>query len=1558
MDATRRPLCRSLAFRCFLLPTLFAIATFLPTARVSAGDPALQTAVAILAQSGDDPAGDDALSKLERQVLNQIVFRHRLQQTALRRAVNELEAGRTVEGLACLQHVFDSREDGFLWTGSGPRLVSIRSEAARILSLLRPEARRTYEGIYGRQAQALLEEAFDQGKPTAVDEVARRFFHTSAGYRAADWQATRWLDHGRSDLAARRWRQLLADPSHRRRITDQQRLKLEFAERLAHTEDSMRPLSPPAGDEPENTSGIELAGGTVRPAASGVDRADWITNDPQRPAEVQVAYAPRQPSEFVRPLRHTTPYLKPLWTSSFLNEGDHDLCELVASWQKRQAQQLDPPAVANSALIVADMVVARNFQGIRASDADTGQLIWEFRCQSSLDAMVRRFNKLFGQSIQHPGRVGSQLSFQHAFACNSTIGTLTTDGQRVYAIDSLDLSYRPPSRHRGGDPQSIADPDISHDSNRLIALEVRPQEGQSQVAWAIGGGRTPENQGDLAGHFFLGPPLPVEDRLFAVTEAERQLNLVAIDPETGRMQWSQGIGFVELPIPEDPSRSSLACSPIYSQGVVVCPTQLGIVVGVDAVSGSLLWASYYGNAEAMRGFGRWPHTTHRTYGHAGFPDVPQVSGSKVVCLPRHSENVVCLDVHSGQWQWSVARRDGEYVAAIDDNTVMIVGRQFCRGLSLKTGAEVWSTRLTMPSGRGLASGGRYLVPLQEGRIATIEVASGREIGLTRPNLTTTLSIFEEPPAQYDRESLSDAFPETQWAPGNLLAYKDTIVSAGAQQIDVFPQSAALLVEVEAELGASAPSVEFQLLAAELQLAQGDFVGAKFRLAGVLAASLNETQCRRATTLLRDTLYRELEAGRGDEAAILDALDPLAQSADDRGRYLICRVESQLQRRDLSGLYASLHELADLELSEPLPTLRDPGHLLSPRGWVSDVVRRLPDYFSPIEIEELRLQVDAELQVAVAGGDLAEIKHFHATHAAWPESAKLRTELARQLIARGQFHQGELLLIQCRQSDDAQVVASATRQLVDLWSRLGLYQDAAELLRELGRRHGERVLEDGMTGSEFVATFPRTSPTWSAYLQMQPRTDTIHRIRISENRWLGDDERLEAAYSGYRRKLPTPHGHVFDLLEKGSGQNSTLAIVDKQSGVIVGNVDLPSPNQYPSPRRNAHVGHFIPIGSSAALNGVSLLERGDTQPLWTTSPAAPVYAEETLRVGPAGPTFCTFQSRQQFIVADPKNGDILWQRNDLESNSGMLGSTSYGLFGDDEVLVMFASDKSSYTVYWTDTGRIHSQGHLDIYSRHQPHTFGRRLFYLCETETGRRFRVWDPLKDRIVIDEPADGRVFSEPVSDEELIIVVQPEKPLEALGDKSEGRLFVFDVATGRRKFEVEFSPDELQQVNYLRAFQDGDRYYVNLQRAARRGSPRRYNYHATSSFVQTHDLQGDLYAIDRATGRRMWKRQIPQRSFVSTPEFRLPFLVAISNVRDPWNSRRKGLLVEAIDGATGETLGYKDNVLADRILQVSYDPQASAVRLHGFKTEVDLEFGPEIQRLAGLGESTAAVRP
>ena len=44
---------------------------------------------------------------------------------------------------------------------------------------------------------------------------------------------------------------------------------------------------------------------------------------------------------------------------------------------------------------------------------------------------------------------------------------------------------------------------------------------------------------------------------------------------------------VDRPVDEDSLRNALACTPCYSAGVIVCPTQMGVLVAINALDGAL-----------------------------------------------------------------------------------------------------------------------------------------------------------------------------------------------------------------------------------------------------------------------------------------------------------------------------------------------------------------------------------------------------------------------------------------------------------------------------------------------------------------------------------------------------------------------------------------------------------------------------------------------------------------------------------------------------------------------------------------------------------------------------------------------------------------------------------------------------------------------------------------------------------------------------------------------------------------------------------------------------------
>jgi len=78
--------------------------------------------------------------------------------------------------------------------------------------------------------------------------------------------------------------------------------------------------------------------------------------------------------------------------------------------------------------------------------------------------------------------------------------------------------------------------------NELTAHELRTQ---GKLKWEVGGA----NGGDepqLAGAFFLGPPLPLEGKLYVLAETKAsEIKLCVLDAKTGKLDWSQQLAMVE-----------------------------------------------------------------------------------------------------------------------------------------------------------------------------------------------------------------------------------------------------------------------------------------------------------------------------------------------------------------------------------------------------------------------------------------------------------------------------------------------------------------------------------------------------------------------------------------------------------------------------------------------------------------------------------------------------------------------------------------------------------------------------------------------------------------------------------------------------------------------------------------------------------------------------------------------------------------------------------------------------------------------------------------------------
>lgn len=468
------------------------------------------------------------------------------------------------------------------------------------------------------------------------------------------------------------------------------------------------------------------------------------------------------------------------------------IAELELDYQQRDQAAI--PGV--NPVVVGSVVLARTVDKLQAFDLETGTPLWEAQQDDALEQLRS------GKVPSLPGDRGSLLDpllLQRVFT-DATYGTLSADAARVFGVTGLGYSGSADELSRRGRNQS-PHPLARKTYNRLEAYKISTGE----LAWRVGGPRESDqgaktNQSDgaaaaadvaaveggavsrtlgvsgtLGGHFFLGPPLTLAGRLYALSEEGGQIRLVVLDAATGRLDWSQSLHSPAYDVTQDVRRGRSGLSPSYAGGILVCPTGAGVVVAVDAATRSLMWSYRYREPEEENPRNRLRALAlARLAAQRGDPTpnspvgqwkdaLPILVAGRVILTPPGSDELHCLNLTDGTLLWELSRDEGIFVGGVYDGKLLIVGSRQFELLRLEDGQPVWRvpTELPLPSGRGLLIGDRYYVPLSTAAIATLDLKSGRFVSLV--------------------ESADGIVP------GNLVSSGERIISQSAGRIVCFKQ---------------------------------------------------------------------------------------------------------------------------------------------------------------------------------------------------------------------------------------------------------------------------------------------------------------------------------------------------------------------------------------------------------------------------------------------------------------------------------------------------------------------------------------------------------------------------------------------------------------------------------------------------------------------------------------------------------------------------------------------------------------------------------------------------
>jgi outer membrane protein assembly factor BamB len=1423
-----------------------------------------------------------------------------------------LAEGRFGEAVRNLDAILEATDDFFFEPDKDSgRSRGLKAEAQRLIAQMPREGREAYELQYGARARQMLGQALETGNVGQLAEVSRRFFHTRSGYEATFLLGLHHFDHGRPLESALTLRRLFETGESMEEFEPALSLTTAVGWLQAGMTDKARETLV-ALRERHPSLRLTVAGRETPIFTNNAEAVEWLVKliGPQTTAaaaELDNWLMFRGDAARNASMAGGVPLLNVRWR---VVSTDDPVAEAsLGQSQKMHSLFGNPTIPAFHPLAVGDVLLMRTMQNLLAVDLTSGKRLWEIpvdtpaeptpgdAAAAELRARRANFAQLMGQRI-----------------CDDlTYGTLSSDGRYVFSVEDVGSESGSAAfagqgnaiiagnlivgggvaRVRrlngrvvvlGGGLISSADQAVSP-SNQLAAHEIRT----GKLKWQIGGpsGQHALRQPDT---FFLGPPLPLQGQLYVLAEVKGEIRLMALEAAEGKVLWSQQLASADSENGQSPERRTAGVSPSYADGVLVCPTATGAIVGVELATRSLLWGHCFGPEQAgtPRNAAAWggPVVPMNVNGEASptswIDHDVTISDGRVLVTAINSEMLYCLSLINGEMLWKQPRKDGLYLASVDREKAVVVGQREVRAYRVSDGKPFWGGRTialpdnSAPSGRGFASGNRYFLPLTNAEVIDIDLAT----------------------AKIERACKS----RKGTIPGNLVCFKGTVISQGLEGVDAYYQRDAVSTEVTRRLAANANDAEALSLRGEIQLDDGKQreAIASFRRAYELASDPRSRELLRDSLL--DGLRSEFSAYRGHAAEIERLLDtPLQRAAFFRAM--------------AAGLRQAGEPLAAFDYYQKLGEL-DPNRRPLDQVGKSLVVRR--DRWLRDQLTELRRSVDGEaaakidqavaarLQSAQAATSLEPLQRFVDGFGDQPAASQGRDELLQRLRTAGRRIEVELA------EPPAPSPERRAEEHGPAWPN-GKVEIATAPTKSTARNYYGRNILDLRGDAE--ACFRDLSVQFEASRQSIVAFDSLGR-----ERWrvpLTNVGQTSGFAYNASQSLGFTSGH---LLVVALGWKvvaiDTLGLGAAGTPRVLWTQDL--------------------LGRPLDVNDDSLTPQAAILNAQLQQQFVQIHDQSRL-LGPVSRSYVCFQRFHSLVAVDPRNGETLWTRQDVPLNSDVFGDDQYVLVlppESDEARVLRASDGEMLGT--RKVPRITGQQVLP--SGETKPVFGR-LEEACLATLGRKMLLWWPEGNQRVLTlvDPLEGRDlwrghrFSSGakacVVDNEAVGVVEPS-----------GRFVLLSLPEGRTIADVKLEAEP--SLTELTLIASGGQYFV-LTRSSR-GEANAPPFQPMPGCPYQPIYRGRLYAIDRS-GKLLWPApaKIKNQFLLTNQPADLPVLTFACHIseQNPNGQTRYRTSVKCIDKRNGRTAFQRKFENTTGIFNVSGDAAKKTVDLTMQQNTVTLTF-------------------
>lgn len=1418
-------------------------------------------------------------------------------------------------------------DDYFLGVpGSTDAQPSLKTEALALLGSMPAKGRRMYELQYGSDAKVALEAALDAGDVLKLTEVSRRYFQTKAGYEATLLLGRLQLDQGRPLAAALTLKRVADVPTalaqydpelsvllatcwiHANQSTKAEETLVALKQRVPQARVRLvdREVSLFTRDNQALEWLRSIVGGARSTLYSAQDQWAVHRGDERRNAQS----------------RGGVPLLNFNWRVSTVN---HPKDEALVAQQLRVLRDRDEPLIpALQPLVVHNYAIVREPEGSKliGINLKTTKRDWIYppfednkEKQAESEAMQANRGPVAGSREE---QLRQRIWQDHIF------GQVSSDGRQVYLIDELSMAPNsgvnvPPNVIvRGG--RAFPNPSATKPYNMLVALDL---DKQGYLVWQVGG--TTGDQPALAGAFFLGPPLPVGDQLYALAEFSGEIRLVCLDSRTGALDWKQQLAVLEgNPIMNDRPRRIAGASPSLADGILVCPTSAGAVVAIDLTTRTLRWGYQYRRNDVQYPGGRLRGAMMgmaTTSGPSWLDATATIADGCVILTPPESQQLHCLDLLTGKARWSpIPREDMLLVACIHDGKIILVGKNRVKAINLADGRPAWENEIKLDGevvvGRGYYSAPHYYLPVTGQKLCKIDLKTGAIA----------------------------ARAQTEIELGNLVCYKDQLISLSPQAVASFVLfNEDLARDLEARLAANSQDVDALALKAQvlLQESKADESLELLRRAGKLAPE--------RTTLQGLLVKVMLALVRQDLANNLPLTDELIQLVTDpaqRREVLRYRVQGLVQSERTADALAAILELADQELTAslagnspmPLQSIDRERSIRTDRWLQGQLVTLLNKADS-----ELRERIEAEAKQRLdrlsRTNNVNQLRAFLGLFGFSAAADEARLTLIYKLLPAEAVLEAELLAGELLAKTDRPLSGASVRALASVYEKAKRPELAAQMQERLAGEYAGVTLPGLPPGAER----PRSRPGKAQLASAWP----IGRIDVKED---------TVSTGGWMQRSLMP----LELTSlTGAAPRGLQANYDPQRNEITVRSDLGGSLGTASlrtndPNRRAFNNHFGNNTLTGKANGHllvfhlgleivavdalkvdratdTLLWRLDAaddpnqlanQRLYTSGNRNPLLGSRnngydvTLRpavaTGPVGSVGVAFARGRQIVCVHPLNGEPLWERN----NSPQADIPQQAaLFGDEQLI--FVAD-----------GRMDSRSaEAIVLSPIDGSLLGRRTIGAAArrwTTCGRNVLTWEEKGSLValrLVDAWSGQELWSRQVAkgargdvvDGEELAVLEPG-----------GQFTLISLATGKVQFSVPLEPESA--LGWIQLLRSHSQYLLLASQEVAPGVSNRMGLQGVAGNSE-RGMHGRIYSFSRATGKLQWPlpAYIADHWLPADQPSESPLLCFVS-MRQANN--RASTQVLAIDRRTGETVYEKELNTTTSAAEVVADPAKKTVVL------------------------------